>query len=417
MAIGRTRSISKQRSSRFGAGCGGVILVLFLLVFVAVGFGVMYFVSGVPLLNVQRARSWQPAQCEITFSHLAVSRDSDGDNTSRIDIQYRYVWNDRAYTGRRYDFTVGSDNMNSAWKQSVIDAHAPGSIVTCYVDANDPTQSVINRELRWGYLFGLAFGAPFALIPLAIVSFMLYFNRREQRRVEKAITTPISTSASPASSFASSFAPGTPAAVQTSTGPVVLKPETSRIARLIVMIVICVIWNGLVGVVTYFELTGQLKSGGEWFVTLFLIPFQLIGALILWGVFYTFLGLMNPKPTLTLSSASVPIGGSMTLQWKMSRNAGRLKNLRIVLSGHEEARYRRGTDTHTDKSTFYEAQVIETTDRMRIEQGMTTVTIPQNTMHSFVADDNKIVWSLKVTGEISLWPDVDDTFDIIVRPR
>ena len=423
MAFGRTRSISKQGSNAFGTGCGAVFLGLFGLIFGVVGVGVAYFTSARAIMNVASARSWQPAECEITFSQVTVNHGSDSD-TSRIDIQYRYTWNDRVYTGKRYDFNVGSDNINDTWKREVVAAHRPGTTVPCFVSASDPTQSVINRDMRWGYFFGLAFGTPFAMVPVLIFGLM-FWARRAEKRKQAAIAL---TTAAPATAFvnvgaSSAFAPSTAGAATmpaTSTaftsGPVVLKPETSRIGRLIGMIVICGFWNGIVGIATYLEISGQMKNAG-WFVTLFLIPFQVIGALILWGVFYTLLGLLNPKPILTLSSSSVPIGGSLTLQWKMSRNAGRLKNLRILLSGREEARYRRGTDHVTDKNTFYETTLTETSDTSRIEQGMATVSIPANTMHSFIADDNKIIWSLSVKGEIGLWPDVDETFDIVVRPR
>ena len=37
-------------------------------------------------------------------------------------------------------------------------------------------------------------------------------------------------------------------------------------------------------------------------------------------------------------------------------------------------------------------------------------------MHSFGADNNKVVWELKVSGEIARWPDVDESFPITIRP-
>src|SRR5262245_47209610 len=140
----RTHSISKRASGSSRAGCGISIMAVFALVFGAVGFGVMYAISGAPLLNVLRARSWQPARCEITFSQVTVSgsRARSGD-TSRINMQYRYVWNDRTHTGNHYDFTVGADNFNNAGKAAIVAQHPPGQTVACFVNPNDPTQSVI----------------------------------------------------------------------------------------------------------------------------------------------------------------------------------------------------------------------------------------------------------------------------------
>ena len=42
--------------------------------------------------------------------------------------------------------------------------------------------------------------------------------------------------------------------------------------------------------------------------------------------------------------------------------------------------------------------------------------IPAGTMHSFSANNNKIIWTLTVKGEISRWPDVDESFDVTVGP-
>mgnify|MGYP001826188681 FL=1 len=37
-------------------------------------------------------------------------------------------------------------------------------------------------------------------------------------------------------------------------------------------------------------------------------------------------------------------------------------------------------------------------------------------MHSFEADRNKIIWEIKVEGEIVRWPDIDQNFPITIRP-
>jgi hypothetical protein len=37
-------------------------------------------------------------------------------------------------------------------------------------------------------------------------------------------------------------------------------------------------------------------------------------------------------------------------------------------------------------------------------------------MHSFKADNNQIIWSLTVHGDIPRWPDIKDSFEIVVPP-
>jgi hypothetical protein len=37
-------------------------------------------------------------------------------------------------------------------------------------------------------------------------------------------------------------------------------------------------------------------------------------------------------------------------------------------------------------------------------------------MHTFEAGANKIIWEIKVAGEIVRWPDIDQNFPITIRP-
>ena len=35
-------------------------------------------------------------------------------------------------------------------------------------------------------------------------------------------------------------------------------------------------------------------------------------------------------------------------------------------------------------------------------------------MHTFTANNNKIIWTIKMKGDINRWPDIDESFDITV---
>ena len=53
---------------------------------------------------------------------------------------------------------------------------------------------------------------------------------------------------------------------------------------------------------------------------------------------------------------------------------------------------------------------------MAIGGGETVIEVPPDTMHSFAASNNKIVWRLVVHGAIASWPDMRETFEITVTP-
>jgi hypothetical protein len=93
-----------------------------------------------------------------------------------------------------------------------------------------------------------------------------------------------------------------------------------------------------------------------------------------------------------------------------------MNGLTITLEGQEEATYRRGTDTHTDTEVFASLPLVETRNDWEIPRGSAEVVIPDDTMHSLEADNNKIVWLLKIAGDIPRWPDVDESLPLTVRP-
>src|SRR5918995_7182895 len=142
-------SISK-RASRVPTG-GIVFLVLFFGLFCAIGILVGTFLSFLPIYRALESQSWQQTRCEVVSNRLEIN-----DDTARPDIQYRYYVDDTRYTSSRYNFIPGSTSDISGHRQ-VVDRHPAGERFECYVDPADPSSAVINRDLTWGYFFGVIF--------------------------------------------------------------------------------------------------------------------------------------------------------------------------------------------------------------------------------------------------------------------
>jgi Protein of unknown function (DUF3592) len=376
-----------------------VFVVAFLGMFVAAGIAIGYFLSFKPLYLAYQAREWTPADCEVISSRVVAN-----DDTARADIRYRYQIDDRPYTSDRYNFMPGFTNDSTV--AATVARYAPGTRFQCYVDPRDPTQAVINRDTTYWYYLGLLFCAAFAGIPLLIGTFVVR-RLSGARAAQNMADTPPGTRAPDGGSIGAVI----------DLGPLVLQPTVSPIGKLVTVTIICLIWNGIVGLFTFFEIQQFMSGGGEgWFMGIFLLLFQIIGVALLLSVPYQMLALANPRPTITLSRATLPIGGAVPFEWQLTGAASRVSRLTITLKGREEARYRRGTDTHTDKREFYSEVLADATDPMNIERGSGTIRIPAGTMHSFSANNNKIIWTLTVSGEISRWPDVDESFDVTVSP-
>lgn len=227
----------------------------------------------------------------------------------------------------------------------------------------------------------------------------------------------LSTTQSGASFQSSSSYPVSSPALSTAAAPfgrVVLEPAITPARKLILTTFFALFWNGTVSIFV----VGLIKEWGrgnvEWVLALFLTPFVLVGILLLFSVAHTFLALFNPRPRLTIDSRQLSPGESSDLDWQFSGSTGRVKQLRIYLEGREEATYRRGTDTTTDKNVF---ATIEIANKPNADPGRAPVKIPGNTMHSFKSEHNKIVWEIHVQGEIRYWSDVDESFEIEVLPK
>jgi hypothetical protein len=119
---------------------------------------------------------------------------------------------------------------------------------------------------------------------------------------------------------------------------------------------------------------------------------------------------------LTVEPAAPRLGEALQLEWRMKGASGRIRRLTINLEGQEEATYRRGTTTHTDREVFCRIRMVDSDHGLQIAAGSAQARIPEDMMHSFDGVSNRIVWKVSVRGDIPRWPDVNDSFPLDVRP-
>jgi len=422
------------------------------MLFLVLGGTAFYFMSYLPLSAVIEAHDWKPTPCTIVAS--AVQRNErDKNDTFSVAIEYEYVFQGQRYRANRYDF-VESASTTRASKLLIVDQYPVGKRVTAYVNPSDPTEAVLVREFTDEMWWGL-FPLPFMLIGFFWLASTVrgWFSRRGTRPSRKsreyAVGRPFE-SYKPAGhkraqaqaaiedddddddddddfdeeqdedddQFDYDDSRWQPLeASKVSADPVTLKPAMNRWSTFIALLVIGTIWNGLIGAALVHAITGLWRGSPEWPLILILLPFVAIGAALLWGMVYTFLQTFNPVPTLTLSAGAAPLGAELELTWRFAGITSRLKRVEIQLRGREEATYRRGTSSTTDKHTFAEIKIVDTTDPIAIESGQTTLHVPTHSMHSFDSGHNRVVWSLHIRGDIANWPDVSEEYSIVVLPH
>jgi hypothetical protein len=380
------------RFPRLGLGTFSAVFLLF-------GLGLGYPFALKPLLEITAARNWPAVPCTIISSQVTTRQGDDGP-TYGVEVVYQYRVDGRSYTAARYRFSSITSSGRTG-KAAVVARLPAGKKTVCYVNPADPTDAVIERAFTSELWFGLI-PLLFALIGAAGLRAMIF-----SRGNDRAATA----------NSAALRSPGFQVSEQPRAMAVDVSPRQSRGAKLAGLIVIALFWNGIVSVF----IINHAKSWGrrhyDWGEAVFLTPFALVGLFLLGAVVHQALSLSNPQPRLTLTPSSVPLGRPLTVTWVTEGKVEALQHLHVFLEGHEEATYRRGKNTRTDNRVFATIDILQTTDRGTMRTGSCKIIIPADTMHSWEGDHNRIVWTLRVRGEIPRWPDIDEEFPVTVLPR
>jgi len=197
-----------------------------------------------------------------------------------------------------------------------------------------------------------------------------------------------------------------------------LASSSSPVARVIFTLIFAGFWNAIVSVFL-FDIIASFRGDGQkdWFGALFMIPFVAVGAGAILYFFYGLLALFNPRPHLSVSANPVRLDEGLEVDWTATGSANRIRAWRVTLEGREEATYTRGTTTSTDRETFAVLEVAKGSGAAGFREGRGAASFPAHAVHSFSGGNNRIIWVLKVHGDIPFWPDVDEEFEIEVAPR
>lgn len=434
--------ISEGSKNSNGAGCGVVVGLIFALI----GFGVLGgAISGT--FNVLKVQSWTETPCEILTASMDESDGDDG-TSYRADFTFEYKVDGAKFVGDR-DRVIKFFGGRKAAKHQL--ASLPvGTEAVCNVNPEDPADAVLDASFPGWFLgilsvFGLIFGGVGSAVAYASYRTLRADKQKQAEMLGGAgsvstlagaddyfQTDVIDRDDDPERRATTTMAAGSLANVRGRGGPTVhpadvedrtadvpqrLKAQSSRLGTLVAVTLIALFWNGIVSVFLWGVISDGPGGLMTWGVGLFLVPFVLIGLVLIAGVVHSFISLFNPKISVALSSGAVARNGDIDIAWEVSGGIRSIDRLRISVVGTEWARYRRGTDTIVDESTFEIVPVVSTDQAEEISFGSGTVTIPAETMHTMEQTNNKINWAVVVSGSIAWWPNVTGNYPFRVTPH
>lgn len=190
--------------------------------------------------------------------------------------------------------------------------------------------------------------------------------------------------------------------------------------RLMLSTVFCLIWNGSAAVLVVLATNSFIDRRPEWFLTLFTIPFLIVGTRAIFDFVNQMLIHTGIGPT-TVEVSDHPLRPGRVYGIYLSQ-AGRLNMLTLTLNlvCEELATYRQGTDIRTETKRVFDRQLLRQTG-FTVQPGIPfehqcTFEIPAEAMHSFQSEHNTINWRLAVRGEAETWPPYERCYPIVVYP-
>jgi hypothetical protein len=386
----------KRTSKRAGAGC----LALFALPFAAVGVGAFVWAT-LTLLDWRAASGWIEVSAHIVSVELEEHVDAEDATTYKTTATYRYEYAGQSYESDRVAIDTGADNVGDFQQRLYYDlrtAHERGAPVSAYVDPNEPTHAVLNRELRAGMLalkgvFALVFGG---------VGFGLLFGARvggKKLAAENALRERFPDE------------------------PWRWRPDwaNGRIAgsarsAAYVAIGFAVVWN-LISLPLLFVLPGAIAGGNVAALVGFLFPLIGVG-LAVWGI-RAWLRLKRFKvATLTLDRVPVALGGRLKGTLRVEAAVPVTADFRIELACVESRVSGSGKNRDRHERMLWQKQWRVRRQQCQIGTSLTTIPIdaavpvdqPETT-----SDDSshEVEWRLDVTGECP-GPDFWSRFELPV---
>jgi hypothetical protein len=183
---------------------------------------------------------------------------------------------------------------------------------------------------------------------------------------------------------------------------------------------VCAVWNGIVAVFIVLAVRKHLHGEGDWRLDWLVVPFLLIGGFLIY-YFVRELLIVTGIGQIFVEISDHPLlpGGRYEVYMVQGGHLW-LKAIDVFLECEEQAAYRQGTDTRTDRrvvhrQSLFHQENVETLPGQPLET-QCEMHVPDTAMHSFTADNNLVQWKLTVRADAEGWPPFERSFRIVVYP-
>jgi hypothetical protein len=290
-----------------------------------------------------------------------------------------------------------------------------GSDVPCWYDPDAPDAVVLARGYNW-WMWALTLLLPGALLAFGgagLTRSIASWRKSEERR---AVTFhPIASDPHPAIPSCDDLvnSPGTVLRFR-------LPTSGAEGWTLVGFGLFALAWNTVLTVLA--ATAGSDLIGGQidWLLFAILVPFAAVGIAGI-VLFVRQLVLTSAVGTTQVEISDHPLRPGCTYDVLLAQaGSGTFKDLSITLELEEQATFRQGTDTRTERIVVWRSAIqswrdVQLAPGTRFE-AKTRLTLPAMAMHSFASEHNAVSWRVVVQGRPARWPAFARGFPVIVNP-
>lgn len=398
---------------------------LFFGVFFLVGcVGLALILATLVIPEWRANRQFLETTCTVLGKELGSIETEEG-ILYRPEIKVEYRIGEETIRTTTYDlrnaYSAGREE-----KQAILDRFVEGNQYPCWYDPADPEVVVLARGYNWWLWLLLVVPVSFLLIGGGGLFYtLLHWGKSAERRaafVRRATELPLFEG----NGRTKTEFPGIPPSVDANDSPGThlafrLPAAASQTWALLATLALCVFWNGLVLIFLIIAVGTHVEGNPDWPLTIFVVPFLLIGVGAVFFFVRQLLVATGTGPTL-VEISDHPLHPGKTYDLFLSQS-GRLKinALEVLLVCDEEATYRQGTNTRTETRVVYEKQIFRREDfEVRRDAPFDVrcqMTVPAGAMHTFKSGHNGINWKIVVRGDVAQWPDYQRCFPVIIHPN
>jgi hypothetical protein len=421
------RLYGKKRGNRQvgGGPWGRLLLVLFFSFFLVAGAGFLALLIREVVLPQWRANHRFHETTAVVLQKRIAERHAEDAILYKAEVLLRYTIDSVEYESWATHDSSGSYSSGREAKEAILAGYEVDGEYKAWYDPHEPTTICLARGYDW-------LSWTMLLLPLTFISvggggliyqFLTWSTSRERRLAMVRRVSDLELFEAEGEQFEE--LPGVPrdANLRNSPGTVLayrLPMAVSPGWSLALILMACLFWNGMVALFVSIAVNSHLRGEPEWFLTVFLVPFALMGVALVWYAIRELLVATGIGPTLVEVSIH-PLWPGGECEIYVSQ-AGRLtmNALRVLLVCEEQATFQQGTNSRTETCQVYRQEVLARQD-FEIQHALpfeahAPLRVPADAMHSFKSTHNEVRWKLIVQGDVRGWPNYQREFPLLVYP-